>query len=131
MMLDHKDFLIGLNDLKHLRIKKKDQEDAVKDTNKAISDMVFELVEYMETTDHLSVKIEGLGMCSLTSTKKYSIEDPEAFSGWMKKEGDLDLVMAVHAQKVHGYYKERLENNEELPPGIKTFVKTNITIRGG
>ena len=128
-MLDHKDFLIGLSDLKVHRERKKQQEEAVKDTNKSISDLVFELVEYMETTDHLSVKIDGLGMCSLTSTKKYSIEDPAVFEAWIKKEGDMDLIMAVHAQKVHGYYKEKLDNNEELPPGIKTFIKNNITIR--
>ena len=91
--------------------------------------MVFDLVDYMETSDHLSVKIDGLGLCSLTSTKKYSIEDPATFESWMKKEGDMDLVMAIHAQKVHGYYKEKLDNNEELPPGIKTFIKNNITIR--
>ena len=128
-MLDHKDFLIGLSDLKVHRERKKQQEEAVKDTNKSISDLVFELVEYMETTDHLSVKIDGLGLCSLTSTKKYSIEDPAVFEAWIKKEGDMDLIMAVHAQKVHGYYKEKLDNNEELPPGIKTFIKNNITIR--
>jgi len=128
-MLDHKDFLIGLSDLKVHRERKKQQEEAVKDTNKSISDLVFEMVEYMETTDHLSVKIDGLGLCSLTSTKKYSIEDPAVFEAWIKKEGDMDLIMAVHAQKVHGYYKEKLDNNEELPPGIKTFIKNNITIR--
>ena len=128
-MLDHKDFLIGLSDLKVHRLRKKEQEDIVKETNKAISDLVFELVEYMENTDHLSVKIAGLGTCSLTYAKRYSIEDTIAFEGWMKKEGDMDLVMAVHGQKVHGSYKEKLENNEELPPGIKTFIKNNITIR--
>ena len=130
-MLDHKDFLITLQDLKDLRAEKKGLEDQVKDVNKAIQEAVYDCVEYMEESDHLSVKIDGLGLCSLTSTKKYSIEDPFAFESWMKAQGDMDLIMAVHAQKVHGYYKERLDNNEELPPGIKTFIKNNITIRGG
>jgi hypothetical protein len=128
-MLDHKDFLIGLEDLKNLRKLKAVQEQTVKDVNADIATLVFELVEYMETTDHESVKIAGLGTCSLTHTKKYSIDDPVAFEGWMELRGEMGNVMAVHASKVHGFYKERLENNEELPPGVKTFIKNNITIR--
>lgn len=128
-MLDHKDFLIGLEDLKNLRKQKAEQEKAVKETNEQIGQMVYDLVEYMENTDHESIKIAGLGLCSLTRTKKYSIDNPVIFEEWMKKNGDMAEIMAVHASKVHGFYKERLENNEELPPGIKTFIKNNITIR--
>jgi len=128
-MLDHKDFLIGLEDLKNLRKKKAQQESEVKETNEEIGQMVFDLVEYMEVTDHESVKIAGLGTCSLTRTKKYSIDDPLVFENWMQDNGEMADVMAIHASKVHGFYKERLENNEELPPGIKTFIKNNITIR--
>jgi len=128
-MLDHKSFLIGLEDLKNLRKTKSEQEAAVKDTNEEIGKLVFDLVDYMEQTDHESVKIAGLGTCSLTRTKKYSIDDPLAFEDWMNKNDEMGNVMAVHASKVHGFYKERLENNEELPPGVKTFIKNNITIR--
>ena len=128
-MLDHKSYMIGLQDLKDMRAKKRDLEAQVKETNEEIGQMVADLVEYMENTDQLSVKIAGLGTCSLTSTKHYSIEDPVSFEKWMTDQGEMDMVMAVHARKVHGYYKEKLELNEELPPGIKTFIKNNITIR--
>ena len=128
-MLDHKDFVVGLEDLKNLRKSKSSLEAEVKEKNQEIATLVFELVEYMETSDHESVKIAGLGMCSLTRTKKYSIDDPLAFEDWMNKNDEMGNVMAVHASKVHGFYKERLENNEELPPGVKTFIKNNITIR--
>lgn len=129
MMLDHKDFIIGLADLKSLRVKKAKQEQDVKDTNAAVGELLFDLIEYMETTDHLSVKIDGLGTCSLTSTKKYSVDNAAIFEAWMEEHGEMGNVMAVHGSKVHGYYKEKLENNEDLPPGIKTFIKNNITIR--
>jgi hypothetical protein len=129
-VLDHKGFLIGLEDLKNLRKRKSELEADVKDVNDEIGKLVFDLVDYMEATDHESVKIAGLGTCSLTRTKKYSIDNAEIFEAWMKEHGEIENVLAVHAQKVHGYYKEKLENNEDLPPGIKTFVKNNITIRG-
>ena len=129
-MLAHKEFVLELEHLKELRAKKSGLEAEVKDVNGQIAEKVFELVGYMEDNDHLSVKIVGLGTCSLTSTKKYSIEDPMAFEQWMLGHGEMGNVMAVHAQKVHSYYKEKLELNEELPPGIKTFIKNNITIRG-
>ena len=130
-MLNHKEFLIGLEDLKEARARKKDYEDLTKDVNEQISKLVFDLVDYMENTDHLSVKIDGLGTCSLTHSKKYSVdsENPEIFESWMNEHGEMENVMSVHAMKVHGYYKEKLENNEDLPPGIKTYIKSNITIR--
>jgi hypothetical protein len=129
-MLDHKDFMIGLEDLKALRAKKRKLEEEVKEVNGEIAALVFDLVEYMQETDQLQVKIGDIGTCSLTSTKSYSVDDPLAFEEWMAKNDDINVVMAIHAKKVHGYYKEKLENGEELPPGIKTFVKNNITIRG-
>ena len=129
-MLNHTEVLIGLEDLKNLRKAKADLEEKVKETNEEIEKLVYDLVDYMENTNQLAVKVVGLGTCSLTSTKKYSIEDPVAFESWMLEHGEMANVMAVHAQKVHSYYKEKLDNNEELPPGIKTFIKNNITIRG-
>jgi len=129
-MLSHKEFVLALEHLKELRAKKSGLEAEVKDVNGQIADKIYGLVEHMEDHDMLSVKIAGLGTCSLTSMKKYSIEDPMAFEQWMVGHGEMSNVMAVHAQKVHSYYKEKLELNEELPPGIKTFIKNNITIRG-
>ena len=118
-----------LASLKDLRQKKRDLENETKDVNEAIASLVFDLVEYMEITGQPGLKLDGVGTVSLTHTKKYSIEDPVSFEQWMVANGELEFVMAVHAQKVHGYYKERLENDQELPPGIKTFVKSNVTIR--
>ena len=129
-MLDHKDFVIGLEDLRNMRKRKADLEAETKDANEAIEKLVFDLVEYMDSSDLESIKIGDIGTCILTRTKKYSIEDPLVFEQWMTEKGEMENVMAVHAQKVHGYYKEKLENNEELPPGVKTFIKNNITIRG-
>jgi len=129
-MLSYKEFATELEHLKELRTKKSGIEAELKEVNGQIADKIYGLVEHMEDHDMLSVKIAGLGTCSLTSTKKYSIEDPMAFEQWMLGHGEMGNVMAVHAQKVHSYYKEKLELNEELPPGIKTFIKNNITIRG-
>ena len=130
-MLDHKEFLIGLEDLKNMRSKKTGLEADIKDLNGDIGKLLFDLIDYMENTDQLAVKVAGLGTCSLTSTKKYSVDREQGaiFEAWMTEHGELEQVMAVHAMKVHGYYKEKLENNEDLPPGIKTFIKNNITIR--
>jgi len=128
-MLDHKEFVVGLEDLKNLRGKKAALEKETTETTDAIEKLVYDLVEYMETTGVESIKLDDLGMCVLTRTKKYSVEDPVSFERWMVEHGERENVMAVHAQKVHGYYKEKLENNEELPPGIRTFIKSNVTIR--
>ena len=135
MPIDHKEFVAGLEQLRTLRARKERLEADVKDTNQAIEETVRDLVEYMETTNQLSVKLKGFGTAILTSSKHYNVdsEDPraaEAFEQFVKQRGEWDLVVAPHWKKIHGYYKEKLDLNEELPPGIKTFIKTNITLRG-
>lgn len=134
-MLDHKDFLTSMEDLKLLRAKKLEIEASEKEVNEDIARLVYDMVEYMEATDQLSIKVKGLGTASLTSRKFYSIDkdDPrsaQAFETFVRGNGDWDLVTAIHASKLHGYYKEKLELNDELPPGIKTAIKNNISIRG-
>jgi hypothetical protein len=134
-MLDHKDFLITLEDLKALRQKKAQLEKEVKEVNGEIAKMVFDCVDYMDNTDQEAVKVKGIGTCSRTATKFYGIdkEEPmaaESFEQWVRDKGDWDLVTAIHSSKLQGYYKEKLELNEELPPGVKTTIKNNIVIRG-
>ncbi len=133
-MLDHKDFLIGLDDLKRMRKTKAQMEKELTDLNGDIDKQVYDLIDYMDATDQLSVKVRGLGTASRTSRKFYGIDKedpmaPESFEKWTKDKGEWELVTAVHASKLHGYYKEKLELNEELPPGIKTAIKNNIVIR--
>lgn len=134
-MLDHTGFLEAIKELKALRASKDEQEERLKVTNYVINATVHDIVEYMEATDQLSVKVKGLGTAILTNKKFYGIDkdDPnsaQAFEQFVKDRGEWDLVTAVHASKLHGYYKEKLELNEEVPPGVKTAIKTNITIRG-
>ena len=134
-MLDHKSFLIGMEDLKSMRKVKAELEASLKELNGEIQVAVYEMIDYMDSTDQLSVKVKGIGTCSRTATKFYGIDrdEPmaaESFETWVREKGDWDLVTAIHSSKLQGYYKERLELNEELPPGVKTTIKNNIVIRG-
>ena len=133
-MLDHKDFITSMEDLKELRATKAKLEDELKKNNSDIELLVRDMVDYMEQTNQLSVKVKGVGLASLTSTKRYSLEtddrERQSFETFMKDIGEWELVNAVHPSKLQGWYKERLDLGEDLPPGVKTFIKTNITIRG-
>ena len=128
-MLDHKDFLTGLEDLKNLRAKKAAIEEQASEVGRTINDLVTVLTEYMIVTHTPSIRLEHVGMCSMSHTNTYNIDNAEVFESWMRANDNINIVMAIHAKKVHAYYAERLANNEELPPGIKTFTKTNITIK--
>ena len=134
-MTTHDEFVAQLDALKRARAHKAVVEESLKTVNENIKGLVYDIVEYMENTNQLSVKIKGLGMCSLTGRKIYSVdrEDPiaaQAFETFVRNNNEWDLVTAVHAAKLNGYYKEKLELEEEVPPGVKTYIKNNITIRG-
>lgn len=57
-----------------------------------------------------------------------SVEDQEKFLAWIDKTGKRSLL-SVHYQTMNSLAKQMLENNEELPPGIKAFFKQGLTFR--
>lgn len=57
-----------------------------------------------------------------------ALEDQEKFLAWIDKTGKRSLL-SVHYQTMNSLAKQMLENNEELPPGIKAFFRQGLTFR--
>lgn len=108
---------------------KKQYEDLIKDENLIIEAMTRELVERMESSDFSSVKItEGVSI-SIKDDVYCTAVDKPAFHQWIK-ENSLEDLFTVNYQTMSSMVKTRLINGEEIPPGINTYFKQGITIRG-
>ena len=57
-----------------------------------------------------------------------SIADKSQFIGWIRSSGQEDLL-TVHYMTMSAMTKERLQNGQDIPPGLKVFLKQSLTRR--
>ena len=100
-----------------------------KDMTREIEERNRELTEYFEHNDLTQMRVEGAGLFFISHTSMPQIQDVEVVQQWLKDRDDLDVIMTFNQAKFKSYYNELLENNEELPPEVNQFVKTEIRMR--
>lgn len=89
----------------------------------------YALTEYFDLNEMQNIKLEGTGMFYIQRTALPQIEDPEALKTWLGARGDLDHLMSFNANKFRAYWKERVEQGEDLPPNVSQYIKTEIRMR--
>lgn len=113
--------------------KLRDTKSAMKIELKAIEDELSlrneKVVDFFEAHKLQSLKMKGVGNFFLNRELYPKVVDKEIVVEWLKKTGDLDLIMTFNTNKFKAYYKERLENKDSLPEGVEAFTKTDIRVR--
>lgn len=77
---------------------------------------------------------EGVDMLRLTSGGKVStkiepyaqVKDKQAYLEWLLGDPDLRRSLSLPWQTTNALVKHKLEDEEELPPGIGVFRKTSL-----
>jgi hypothetical protein len=105
-------------------------EELVKGKNLTIEAMSQELVEMLENEGYSNVKVENGASISIKDDVYCSVSDKEAFYSWIKEQG-LDDLFTVNYQTMSSMVKNKLIDMEPIPPGIGTYFKQSITLRGG
>ena len=127
-MITSEEFYANLKRVRELKTEKQKLKDQEKTINKELGELSEGLIEYFDMNDIPRQSLDG-SLFYVSRTPHYSISDEDSFFSWMRSTGDLDLCMAFNANKFKGYYKEKKENGEELPPGISEFIKTDVRVR--
>ena len=62
-----------------------------------------------------------------------SVIDREALHQWVDAHEDLQYLWSVHPQSLASLVKSHLENGEDdqIPPCVKVFLKTQVRVRKG
>jgi len=128
-MLQHNECIEKLKTLRRLRTERAELDKASKELKEQEEAVNFEVAEYFEMTGQQSIDLEGYGKFYLNREIYPSITDKEAVEKWLEARGDLDLVKTFNTNKFKAYYKEKVENNDELPPSCEQFVKTEVRMR--
>lgn len=120
---------LSLVEYNRLKDRKDELNDELKEVNDALKNINFELVEYFDNHDIENMRVKGIGLFYKNTQVLPRIEDAEVVKEWLAARNDLDILQSINSQKFAAYYRERLDNNLELPPSVTQFVKSEVRLR--
>jgi hypothetical protein len=82
------------------------------------------LVDMLEGEGETSIK-NMFGTFFIKDDPYCSIENKHDFMGWIHRE-NMTEILSVHYSTMAGIVKTRLESGDEIPSGIKVYMKTSI-----
>lgn len=117
------------NTLINAKLEKLRLENLIKHQSLIISACEQVLVEFLEDSDITSIKMGNGVSLSIKDDVYTQVSDKIAFHQWIRDNG-LEDLFSVHYQTMASMVKDRLMNNEDIPPGITPYFKQGITLRG-
>lgn len=112
------------------RLEKERLEDLVKSQNLIIEAMQQELVDLLESQDFTSLKLGNGVSISIKDDVYCTVKDKQKFNSWVRETEQEDLF-TVNYQTMSSLVKQKLIEGEDIPPGIDTYFKQSIMVRGG
>ena len=111
------------------RAEKERLSELEKEQNLIIEAMTRELVDRLETENFDKVTLSNGISISIKDDVYCSVNDKPAFHQWVKDSGNEELF-SVNYQTMSSMVKDCLINGTEIPPGIGTYFKQGIVVRG-
>lgn len=104
-------------------------EALIKEQNLIIAALDQELVDMLEAQDFTQVRLNGGISLTIKDDVYCTVKDKQAFLTWIDEQGLTDLL-SVNYQTMAAMVKTNLIAGEPVPPGIDTYFKQSITMRG-
>lgn len=115
---------------KNARNEKDRLEDLIKAQNLIIEAMNQELVELLEASDFTQVKLGSGVSLNIKDDVYVTVKNRQEFLAWIDEEELTDLL-TVNYKTMESLVKNRIIDGQEVPPGIDTYFKQSIQMRGG
>lgn len=87
------------------------------------------LVEQMEAQDYTNLKMGNGVSLSIKDDVYCTVKNKKEFYDWIEETGQQDLL-TVNYQTMASMTKTCLVDGTPIPPGIDTYFKQSITVRG-
>jgi hypothetical protein len=111
------------------RKKKEDLEILIKAVNLAIAAYEQIIVDRMQTDGQQSLTLTGGATIYLQDDIYPAVEDRPASIKWAISTGQ-EAILSIHPMTLKGIAKECLEQGQDLPPGVKAYLRTSLRYRG-
>lgn len=111
----------------------RDEKDRLASELKVVNDQLDllngELTIFFESNDMDQHRVPEVGLFFLHHTSRPTVDDPEVCKAWLAEKGDLEMLLSFNTNKFKAYWKEKVENREETPPGVSEFIQTEVRMR--
>ena len=128
-MITHEQCLNKMKRIKELTDVKEELKNESSKITLMLDELNNEVSEYMELTDQTQIRIKNLGLFFLQTDSKPQFEDKEVCIKWLEERGELDTFMMFNTRGFYAYWKELNEKGDDLPPGVKTYIKKEVKLR--
>lgn len=129
--MDSQEINERLNHLRHLKRVAKTKADEASSAKSEMEEYQHQLFQDMRASNLYSAKTDQ-GQFSLKSTIYPTIQNREEFIAWCHEHGMDDYVQEVEAKgRLGEMVRQRLDDGEELPPGVHYYVKEYISVKEG
>jgi len=95
----------------------------------------FKISEHFEANDILTQKFEDGSSITVAPDPVVSVENESQFIGWVSaddaRKAQFKLKLTVHPSTTKSEVKKLLEENAEVPPGVRVFYLNKLTRRSG
>lgn len=115
---------------KSLRAEKDALEEKVKDINIKLAAHENALVQWLETAGLTQMKNDNGDTFFIKDTPYTAVEDREKWMTYIHETRQEELL-SVHYATMNAIVSDRLKNGQPVPPGLKVYIKSGITMRRG
>lgn len=118
--------------LAELKAKKGELEEEIKAIGVQVEALNRVIFEMFETRGIANVRLEGVGLVTLTDEPYPSVVDKEKLNTWLREQGLGGLIIpTVNFQTLKATIKERITEGKPLPEDdtVKVFLKTSVLIK--
>jgi len=114
----------------HWKKLKKEKEATLAQINLKLAALEGLLLANFEDQEITSIKNEDGATIYKKSTAYPIVKDKKKLFAWIKAHKAAHLIGVVH-QSLKAFVNERLQDGQDLPPGVEAFLKDSIGHRGG
>lgn len=115
------------NILMHRKAEKARLEEKIKEQNLCIEAVSQLLLEGFEEAGMSKAQYPEVGTVYLQDEPYTSTEDKERLLGWVRDQHPE--MLTVQWQTLNAWAKECLVQGQDLPPGVKVYLKTSVKLR--
>lgn len=132
--LSNNDYPVNPSTIGEIYVTARREKERLEDLEKA-QNLIIEatnqmLVDMLEAADFASIKLNSGISVTIKDDVYVTVKDKNAFHVWIRDER-LEDLLTVNYQTMASMVKSKLIEGEELPPGIATYFKQTVVMRGG
>lgn len=115
-----------VEELRALKEQKEKKNEEIKAINGAITQVENMLLTELQSDGVDTISVNGVGTVYITTTDYPQVTDMDAFVNWCAENNRADMIQKRVSSTA---FKQYLEETNEYPDGVNSYVKETVNLR--